>query len=110
MFNSNNSQDVYIEQSFSGITVTAGTVNLKEFDNCTFNGCNFTDTAFVKCKFYECRFINCNLSMVTVKNCSFFDTIFESSKVIGINWTEAAWPRIKLASPLKFYKCSLNHS
>lgn len=110
MFNSNEAQQVYIEKNFNNINLSEETINTKEFDNCTFNGCNFSDSKFIKCKFYECKFINCNLSMLSVKDCSFFDTVFEASKIIGINWTQAAWPRIKLSSPLKFYKCSLNHS
>lgn len=66
---------------------------------------------FVKqCKFYECEFTNCNLSLINVQDSTFSDTIFEACKMMGINWTQAAWPQIKLHSPFQFFKCTLNHS
>jgi uncharacterized protein YjbI with pentapeptide repeats len=27
-----------------------------------------------------------------------------------VNWTQVAWPQIKLTSPLKFYKSNISHS
>jgi uncharacterized protein YjbI with pentapeptide repeats len=45
-----------------------------------------------------------------INHSSFFDIVFEECKVIGINWTTAAWSRLKLSSPLKFNKCILNDS
>ncbi len=106
----NEDQNFYINQNFTHINLSEKEIAAKEFDNCSFTGCNFTSTAFLNCKFYECKFINCNLSMLTVKGCSFFDIVFEETKAIGINWTQAAWSRIKLSSPFRFYKCILNDS
>ena len=105
----NDDQDEYIDISFKNTELRATEINAKEFDNCTFTGCNFSDSAFINCKFYECKFVNCNLSMVSVLRCSFFDVAFEDSKLIGINWTKASWPRIKLSSPFRFDKCILNN-
>jgi len=110
MSNLNEDQDIYIDQDFTHLNLPGKEINSKEFDNCTFNGCNFSDAIFLNCKFYECKFINCNLSMITVIGSSFFDVAFEETKAIGINWAQAAWPRIKLNSPLRFYKCILNNS
>ncbi len=106
----NDQQRVYVSQIFKECDFSEETIKQKEFDNCQFIGCNFSDAAFIKCKFTECLFKNCNLSMVKVNQSAFFDTIFEESKVIGVNWTMASWPNIKLSSPLKFYKCILNDS
>lgn len=105
-----NQQDIYLDQTIKQINVPGHKIDNKEFDNCVFEGCNFSDAQFMNCKFYECKFIQCNLSMITVKECSFFDVVFEETKALGINWTQAAWPRIKLNSPLKFYRCILNNS
>lgn len=110
MLNLNDTQPFYQNQHFKDIHLSKEKIDQKEFDNCTFSGCNFTETEFYKCKFYECKFINCNLTMIKVKNCHFFDTTFENSKAIGINWTTAAWPNIKLSSPIRFYQCALNYS
>lgn len=110
MINLNDNQPSYIDMNFKDINFSQRKIDSKEFDNCTFNGCNFEETAFYKCKFYECIFINCNLSMIKVEKSTFFDTTFESSKAMGINWTNADWPRIKLSSPINFYKCALHYS
>lgn len=99
---------VAIEHKFQDIDLTNEEILSREFDNCFFINCNFSESKFSHCKFYECRFVNCNLSLAKVNGCSFFDTSFEDSKLIGLNWTEAAWPTIKLSNPLKFYKCVLN--
>jgi len=100
----------YLSQLFKDIDWSEKAIEATEFDNCTFIGCNFSNTQFLKCKFHECHFINCNLSLIKVAKCSFFDTLFEECKAIGINWTNAAWPNIKLNCPLRFTKCILNDS
>lgn len=100
----------YLNQYFKDIDWSEKTIDFTEFDNCTFSGCNFSHTNFRQCKFHECHFIRCNLSLIKVAKCSFFETLFEESKAIGINWTSAAWPNIKLGSPLRFQKCILNDS
>lgn len=110
MFYLDDNQPVYINQHFKAINLCQTEIALKEFDNCIFEGCNFSETVFIKCKFYECKFINCNLSMINISGCSFFDIVFEDSKMIGINWAQAAWPNIKLISPIQFYQCILDHS
>lgn len=110
MLNNNDNKLVYTNQTFNHVDMSAQEISSKEFDNCIFNGCNLTETLFINCKFYECQFINCNLSMIKISGSTFFDTIFQDSKMLGIDWNQAAWPRIKLGSPLKFYKCVLNHS
>jgi uncharacterized protein YjbI with pentapeptide repeats len=36
--------------------------------------------------------------------------IFNESKLLGINWTQAKWPYIKLVSPIKFYQSNISYS
>jgi len=103
-------QRIFLNQHFKGVDLSKQKIHAKEFDNCHFIDCNLTEVNFIKCKFSECLFKNCNLSMIKVNGCSFFDVIFEDSKAIGVNWTMAHWPTIKLSAPVKFYKCILNDS
>ncbi|MFI4937981.1 MAG: pentapeptide repeat-containing protein [Candidatus Berkiellales bacterium] len=100
----------YLNEHFKDLDLSGKEIIFKVFENCIFLGCNFCETIFNKCKFYECTFTRCNLSVAKVTNCSFFDTVFDESKVIGINWTTAAWSRLKLSSPISFNKCVLNDS
>lgn len=103
-------QDLFVEQTFLKLDLPEQHFSGKEFDGCTFDSCHFSDTIFEQCKFYECKFMNCNLSLISVQGSSFFDTTFEECKIVGVNWTRATWPRIKLNSPLHFVKCILNNS
>lgn len=103
-------QHDYVNEHFKELDCALETIESTEFDNCTFSGCNFSEAQFIQCKFHECHFINCNLSLITVSKCVFFDTLFEACKAIGINWTNATWPNIKLACPLQFTQCILNDS
>jgi uncharacterized protein YjbI with pentapeptide repeats len=97
-----------LNQTFKELHAENQKFQAKEFDGCTFIDCHFSDAEFIKCKFTDCLFKNCNLSLVKVSQSAFFDVVFEACKVIGINWTMASWPTIKLSSPLKFYQSILN--
>lgn len=101
---------LYINQHFKDIDLVGHKIESTEFDNCVFTSCNFSEVEFIKCKFTECSFKACNLSNMKVDRCSFFDIIFEECKLIGVNWTQATWPSIKLSCPFKFYQCILNDS
>ena len=103
-------QQNYIEQHFIDLELTEGELASKQFDDCYFTDCNFSHTKFSRCKFYQCKFYNCNLSMLDITGSSFFEVVFENCKAIGINWIKAAWPQIKLNSPLQFTRCTLNDS
>jgi uncharacterized protein YjbI with pentapeptide repeats len=37
-------------------------------------------------------------------------TLFENTKVIGVNWTLANWQEKGIWDPIQFKKCALNHS
>lgn len=103
-------QRIYLHQQYRDLQLSELEIKSKEFDNCIFTNCNFSGTYFNRCKFYECSFTGCNLSLVKVNQTSFFDIYFDKCKVIGINWTVAAWPSLKLSCPLKFTQCILNDS
>jgi fluoroquinolone resistance protein len=110
MLSPNDHQHIYIDKHFIDVDLTNTTLLSKQFEDCYFTDCNFSNTKFTNCKFYQCKFHNCNLSLLDVSSCTFFDTTFEACKAIGINWTKAAWPNIKLSSPIHFTRCTLNDS
>lgn len=103
-------QRVYLNQTFDTEDFNQQVITEKEFDNCTFKNCNFTEAQLKKCKLIECTFSLCNLSNLHVNQSSFNDVFFEECKMVGINWTKAHWPIIKLSCPLRFNKCILNDS
>lgn len=97
--------ETFSNEDFSGIKLAS-----KEFDGCTFNECNFSEAILSRCNFVDCEFNKCNLSMLNVEYSKFSDVVFYESKLIGVNWTTAAWASLAFSSPLKFYKCIINDS
>ena len=107
---SNDKQYEYNDQIFEEITLKQKVLERKEFYGCTFVKCDFGETLFKECKFNDCSFENCNLSLIKVSASTFSNTSFSNSKVVGVNWTEASWPRIKLNCPIQFLKCTISQS
>ncbi len=71
----------------------------KRFENCKFEHCQFDDVTFLSCKFVDCEFIDCSLNNIKITNTAWNNVVFERCKMLGINWTEARWPQIKLTCP-----------
>ncbi len=102
--------DENIDLLFKALETVKNEIENKYFDHCRFENCNFTDTKFLNCKFYDCEFVNCNLNNIDVRNCLFTEVVFDKSKMLGVNWTKAKWPLIKLTSPIKIYHCNISYS
>jgi uncharacterized protein YjbI with pentapeptide repeats len=98
------------DQAFVGLILQKKEVRAQEFYGCLFTGCSFLETAFIECRFVDCKFRECDLSLCRVVDCSFTNTRFQSSQVIGVNWTEASWPRRGLLASIKFADCAISHS
>ena len=98
------------DRIFKQITLESDLVSAKRFYDCTFTGCSFRETAFQDCLFDDCLFLDCDLTMIMVEGCSFKNTRFEKSKVIGVDWTFASWSGIQLQPPLSFLACSLDYA
>ena len=103
-------QAEFISKKFIGLVLVGEELSAKEFDDCTFEACDFTEATLIKCKFIDCHFINCNLSLVKLSYSQFRDVVFEKCKLIGVDWTNAYWPRLMLTAPIKFIQCMLNNS
>ncbi|MCB1757700.1 MAG: pentapeptide repeat-containing protein [Gammaproteobacteria bacterium] len=104
------STDEFSGQVFKRLDFAGEKLASRKFYDCTFVACNFNEATFDGCKFNDCRIDECNLSLVKFDGTSFFDTEFEDCKLIGIDWTRAAWPQIKLSSPVNFSNSNLSDS
>ena len=105
-----NKKKEYSGDVFCGLDLKKKTVTAGHFHNCVFRNCDLTGAVLRSCKFQDCRFESCNLSLVKLTGSLFSGTSFKDSKLVGINWTEAAWPGIKLSCPVQFLNCLLNDS
>lgn len=103
-------ESYYADQTFKGITWERSQLVSVEFDECTFIDCSFVESQFVNCKFSECTFQRCDLTMAQLAGSLFASPVFEESKLVGIDWTLAAWPPLRLQNALRFSRCAMGHS
>jgi uncharacterized protein YjbI with pentapeptide repeats len=99
-----------VSEIFQGIGAERQTLRGRVFEDCGFMSCNLAETTFADCKFVDCTFTRCNLSNVKLGGTRFANTEFVESKVLGIDWTRATWPRVAVGAPLRFRECILNDS
>ena len=100
----------YINQTFDHVSLEDESIEFTDFEDCVFQNCSFQETRFQGCRFLNCTFSACELNVIQVSDCSFTNVQFENSKVVGVNWTEATWPKIGLLNSIEFENCVLNHS
>jgi fluoroquinolone resistance protein len=100
----------FLSQNFIDLKLSAIELISKKFEICTFKECDFSDAVFNNCRFVDCHFIKCNFSNIKIEHSKFLDVFFDECKIIGVDWTNAIWPKIPLCSPIKFYKCIMSDS
>jgi uncharacterized protein YjbI with pentapeptide repeats len=100
----------YTDEKFEGLFLREGVFESKSFQGCVFRNCDLTKAVLRFCKFNDCSFESCNLSLAVLQASVFSGTSFKDSKLVGVNWTQAHWPRIRLACPVEFTNCLLHDS
>ncbi len=98
----------YSERVFENLQLKSAAISSRKFYACAFKHCDLTGASLRFCKFQECRFESCNLSLLKAGASGFPGTVFKDSKLTGVNWTEADWPRLRLAGPPQFHNCVLS--
>jgi len=100
----------YAGELFRKVRLERGELAGSQFHDCTFEACSFAETSFESCRFVGCLFRDCDLSLAQIRDCSFTTARFEQSKLVGVDWTRASWPEVRLGEPLSFTACALSHS
>lgn len=103
-----NDQTQYHQQVFENLSACELTLVSATFEGCTFKGCDFSSAVFRRCSFVECDFIACNLSMVSFGYSKFSAVCFSETKLVGVDWTAAAWPSLAVDAPVRFYHSILD--
>ncbi|MCR8845939.1 pentapeptide repeat-containing protein [Paenibacillus sp. SC116] len=101
---------VYEDEQFRELNYQQQELRSVKFYDCTFTKCDFSETVFIDCRFSGCVFEGCNLNMIKMVDCEFTDARFSDSKLIGLNWTEACWPKLSRQGMLRFEQSVLSHS
>lgn len=104
------SNQEYSDQHFLKLHEEKKVFSAIEFYNCTFENCYLLECLFQKCTFTHCTFINCDISALKVTNSKFIEVVFESSKVIGVDWTQAGKVGSYMPLSLKFFQSTLTYS
>jgi fluoroquinolone resistance protein len=100
----------YVDLAFRDTHLENAELLSSEFHDCVFFHSSFAQSVFRRCRFVNCVFRECDLSLLRVPECRFTSTRFEKCKVMGVNWSEADWPKTGLANPIGFSHCALSHS
>jgi uncharacterized protein YjbI with pentapeptide repeats len=83
----------------------------QHFIDCVFSACSLREAYLRACRFGGCVFRDCDLSLLRVHRSTFRNTLLERSKVIGVNWAEADWPKGKPLFPsIEFVDCAISYS
>ena len=110
MISLDDNPEEYSDEKFKNIDLSGKEVISKEFDDCTFVRCDLSEVFFRSCTFLNCKFKNCDLSLARFKYSAFTGTLFQDSKIIGVDWSEVLNRRKSIFSPVKFIRCTINHS
>jgi fluoroquinolone resistance protein len=110
MLSPDDAQAVYSDQVIRDVDLSQSEIASKEFYDCRFVRCSFAETTFRRCRFSNCTFEHCDLGLMRVTGSTFSGTRFEDSKAIGVNWTDASWPKARLSCPIGFCRCAISHS
>ncbi|QSZ41058.1 pentapeptide repeat-containing protein [Sulfurimonas aquatica] len=97
-------------EDFEKIEISGESVKSAEFEECSFISCDFSETLWRSCRFIDCHFKNCNMSVMRLTDSKLSGCTFESSKMLGIDWTMCDWKSLLTNDLMKFYKCILNDS
>ena len=83
-------QQEYCDQTFEALDAKGTKVEGRHFDHCFFHSCRFNEAQLVHCRFVDCQFVNCDLSNAKLTGSAFRSVLFDSCKLLGILWTDAA--------------------
>ena len=100
----------FVSEILQGVSVDGQILRGRVFEDCGFIGCNLAEATFADCKIVDCTFTRCNLSNAKLGGSRFTNVEFVESKVVGIDWTRATWPRVAVGPPLRFRQSILNDS
>ncbi len=95
----------YEDRHFASLSCQDAELKDIEYFQCRFDGCQFLRTSFQKCRFEQCIFEKCDLSLLKVLESTFVGVGFLHTKMLGIDWTQAATPLT-----LSFQGSNISHS
>jgi fluoroquinolone resistance protein len=99
-----------VDRKFEKESLAGERIAAAEFVESTFTRCDFSEAVFDSCRFTDCVFDGCDLTMVQFPDCAFSAVTFKNSRMMGVDWTKADWPRLADGRRIAFADCVLSHS
>lgn len=100
----------HYQEHFKDLKLPNTTIASKVFEECDFTHCSFNGSRFEGCKFIDCTFRSCDLSNLAIARSKFLTVLFEESKIIGVDWNKAEWPKFSGPGLLAFRKSVISDS
>jgi len=82
------SEDAFEDETFSDLNLQEADLRGKEFYRCTFRNCTLQESHWGRARLEACVFTGCDLTRAKFPDTSLRDVRFESSKLMGIDWTD----------------------
>ncbi|ULU26529.1 pentapeptide repeat-containing protein [Dyella terrae] len=102
--------NAYDDATFEDVQANGAALDGIRFHDCSFVRCQFSEATLARCRFSDCEFRECNLSLAKLTGSGFDAARFIDCKMVGIDWTRAHWPRVRMAKALAFERCVINDS
>ncbi|MFT6397003.1 MAG: hypothetical protein ACJAYU_001747 [Bradymonadia bacterium] len=96
---------LYSDEEFDTALLSDRKLHGAEFVGCTFRSCSFSGSTLTDVGFEDCEFHLCDLSSLRLESTSFSGVAFHDSKLLGIDWSDAA-----LAFDATFKGCTLDYA
>lgn len=100
----------HIGTTFEGLDLGGATVERAAFEDCTFVDCDLQGVELVGCELAGCTVEGGNLSLLRPVDTRISEVAFRHAKLLGVDWTLAAWPRLSVAGLVTFERCTLDDS
>ena len=94
---------VYENERFEGFSCQNISLHGTQFYQCVFDQGDFQYSELKSCSFEDCTFSNCNCSLLKIPNSRLTNVLFNTCKLLGINWSSGN----KLFTPA-FSGCNLD--
>ncbi|MFA9188214.1 pentapeptide repeat-containing protein [Flavobacterium sp. FBOR7N2.3] len=98
--------EYFFDQHYHNIRYGLETLNLKEFESCTFNNCDFSECNLIGVTFMDCQFNNCNFNTSKINHTAFRTVFFNDCQIKEVNFSMSD----KLIFEIHFKNCALDFS
>ena len=96
--------------TFEGLDLAQETIEGAYFEDCTFVDCVLPGLVLEDCELTGCRIEGGDLSLLRPVATRFSEVTFHRAKLLGVDWTLAAWPRLSVSGLVAFAHCTLDDS